>query len=536
MIHISGKTIRQAFNEACRKWPNKSFLCSPSTSEDNLIELSFKKVKKLVEHWSTILRESGYGSGQRVALLLGTNTDHYIFKLALNNIGISCVPINPDYTQSEIIYLLEDSGANLVITNKKYEEIISNAALTSKNNPNVFIFGKESKNIPKSKTILPNQEINCETEASLLYTSGTTGKPKGCILSNQYELLCGEVYLNIKGPITLRENKDRIFNPLPSFHINAGVVTFFGAMLSGNCIIQPERFHASSWWDEIYETKATIFHYLGMVISVLLSEKNIDKTKLKYLKAGLGAGVEPALHTQFEERLNIPLIEVWGMTEMCRILVVDEEPRMINTRAMGRPKFGLEVRVVDQNDQDVPKNVTGEMIIRHSKETPRHGFFSGYLNKPEETEESWRNGWFHTGDTVKMDENNMIYFVDRSKNIIRRSGENIAAAEVEDKLYKNGLISKVACIAVTDDMREEEVMACIVLNRGIKISEKTALSIFTEASKELAYFKLPGWILFLDDLPVTGTQKVVKHRIFEIGVDPRSLPNVFDLRNKKKRS
>ena len=125
MIQISGKTIRQAFNESCRKWPNKSFLCSPSTSEDNLIELSFKKVKKLVEYWSTILRESGYGSGQRVALLLGTNTDHYIFKLALNNIGISCVPINPDYTQSEIIYLLEDSSADLVITNKKFEEIIS---------------------------------------------------------------------------------------------------------------------------------------------------------------------------------------------------------------------------------------------------------------------------------------------------------------------------------------------------------------------------------------------------------------------------
>ena len=93
---------------------------------------------------------------------------------------------------------------------------------------------------------------------------------------------------------------------------------------------------------------------------------------------------------------------------------------------MGKPRYGLEVRVVNENDQDVPRNITGEMIIRHSRETPRHGFFSGYLNKPKATEESWRNGWFHTGDTVKMDESNMIYFVDRSKNIIRRSGENIA--------------------------------------------------------------------------------------------------------------
>ena len=536
MIKISGKTISQAFKEACEKWPEKIFLCSPSQSTCHLIELTFKQVAELVELWSNILREAGYGSGQRVAILVGTNTNHYIFKLALNDLGISCVPVNPDYTQSEIIYLIEDSEADLVITNREYEEIIRKSALASKNNPNVFIFGRDTENFPKSKTTQPNKEIDCETEASLLYTSGTTGKPKGCILSNQYELLCGEVYLNIKGPITLKENKDRIFNPLPSFHINAGVVTFFGAMLSGNCIIQPERFRASTWWDEIYETKATIFHYLGVVIAVLLSEKNIDKTKLKYLKAGLGAGVEPALHMQFEDRLNIPLLEVWGMTEMCRILVVDEEPRMINTRAMGKPRHGLEVRVVDENDQDVPKNVRGEMIIRHSQKTPRQGFFSGYLNKPEETEESWRNGWFHTGDTVTMDENNMIYFVDRSKNIIRRSGENISAAEVEDKLYKSELISKVACIAVADDIREEEVMACIVLNKDVKILEDTALAIFADASKELAYFKLPGWILFTDDLPITGTQKVVKHKIFEPGIDPRSLPNVFDLRNKKKRS
>ena len=163
MIQISDKTISQTFNEACRKWPEEIFLCSPSSSESNLIELSFKKVKKLVEHWSTILRESGYGSGQRVALLLGTNTDHYIFKLALNNMGMSCVPISPDYTQSEINYLFEDSGADLVITNKKYEGIISKSALISKSNPNVFIFGKEPENIPKSKTIPPNRKINCQT-------------------------------------------------------------------------------------------------------------------------------------------------------------------------------------------------------------------------------------------------------------------------------------------------------------------------------------------------------------------------------------
>ena len=143
MIKLSGKTISQAFKEACEKWPEKIFLCSPSNATCHLIELTFKQVAELVELWSNILRDAGYGSGQRVAILLGTNTNHYIFKLALNDLGISCVPVNPDYTQSEIIYLLEDSEVDLVITNKEYEEIIRKSALASKNNPNVFIFGTE---------------------------------------------------------------------------------------------------------------------------------------------------------------------------------------------------------------------------------------------------------------------------------------------------------------------------------------------------------------------------------------------------------
>lgn len=534
MIEIFGKTIAQVFDEAVSKWSDHSFLCSPATSEKSLVELSYGSVSSLVESWVIKLQQSGYGYGQRVGLLLGNNADHYIFKLALNYIGISCVPINPDYTKPEIIYLLEDSKADLIITNKKFEKIVKVSAKLSKTEPAVFVQDAGPNDIPLSKNAPRKIEIGLNTEASLIYTSGTTGKPKGCILSHEYELLCGDVYPKIRNPVQLQENKDRIFNPLPSFHINAGVVTFFGTMLSGNCMIQPSRFHASSWWDELYETKATIFHYLGVVIAVLLSERNIDPEKLRYLRVGLGAGVEPALHVEFEKRLNIPLVELWGMTEMCRILVADQEPRMINTRAVGKPQTGIEVRVVNEKDEDVEINQTGQMILRHSEGTPRYGFFSGYLNKVKETEESWKGGWFHTGDTVRMDENGMIYFVDRSKNIIRRSGENIAAAEIEDKLSKSELISTVACLAVNDEIREEEVMSCIVLKSGVPKSAETASEIFNEVSSDLAYFKLPGWILFLEYLPVTGTQKIAKHEIFGDGVDPRNLPDIFDFRCKKK--
>ena len=535
MLSISSKTINHVFEDAVTRWPDKPFLCSPTKNGTDLFELSYQQVSNFVEACSNELRLANYGYAQRAALLIGSNPNHYIFKLSLNRIGMSCVPINPDFTVSEIVYLLEDSSAMLVVTTPLYEKIVKEAASIAKNSPAVFIFKGQFSNFPRSNQNPSKQSIKLSTEASLLYTSGTTGKPKGCILSHEYELLCGAVYPNIKGPIKLRENRDRIFNPLPSFHINAGIVSFFGAMLSGNCLIQPDRFHASTWWDDIYQTKATIFHYLGVIIAVLLSDKSVAKRKLKFLRAGLGAGVEPVLHVDFEKCFKIPLVEVWGMTEMCQIFVADEEPRMTNTRAMGKPRHGLKVRVVDESDKDVPPNTPGQMLLRHSGDNPRQGFFSGYLNKPTETEKAWKGGWFHTGDTVTMDQNKMLYFVDRSKNIIRRSGENIAAAEIEDKLYKNELVLKVACLAVLDEVREEEVLSCIVLKPGVSKTKHCAEEIFDSISDELAYFKLPGWILFLDDLPVTSTQKVVKHKIFSDGFDPRYLPYSFDLRSRKKR-
>jgi len=249
---------------------------------------------------------------------------------------------------------------------------------------------------------------------------------------------------------------------------------------------------------------------------------------------GAGAGIEPSLHGAFEARFGFPLVEIWGMTEMCGVLADAHEPRQIDTRAFGRPAPGLEVRVVDDQDRDVPVGEAGEMIVRHSAETPRKGAFSGYLNLPEATEAAWRGGWFHTGDTVRQDQTGMIFFVDRKKNIIRRSGENIAAAEVEACIQAHANVAQVAVIAIEDDLRDEEVMACIVA-RDAEPDGDLARAIFDRAFAELAYYKPPGWIVFVDALPVTGTQKVQKHMLFADGVDPRTLDRTHDLRALKRR-
>ena len=528
-------TIFKSFEDICRKTPSAPFLISPSRNQKGMTTFSYQETFEKANKISTIFLDNGYGNNLRVATLLGSTPAHYIVKLALNKIGVSVVPINPDYSPDETAYLLADSGSVLAICTEHYIKQLK-TAIAYKDLSVPIVTYDEIETIQTLKPLSDlGAQVHGKTEASLLYTSGTTGRPKGCILSHEYELMCGEVYANIGAPISLSFGKDKILNPLPSYHINAGIVTFFAAMLTGNSLIQPERFSISSWWEDINETEATIFHYLGVIIAVLLSDQSATKASLGKLRVGFGAGVEPALHQEFETRFGIPLIECWGMTEMCRVLYNNEEPRQIHTRAMGRPREDLQVKVVDESDQEVEIGRPGEMVVRHSEKTPRAGAFSGYLNKEKETEEAWKNGWFHTGDTVTMDETGMLYFVDRAKNIIRRAGENIAAAEVENCLFEIEIVSKIACIAVKDDIREEEVMACVVLEDGKKESKEVAEILFNHALEKMAYFKAPGYILFMDDLPVTGTQKVVKHKIFEPEIDPRNLTGVFNFTHLKKR-
>ena len=166
------------------------------------------------------------------------------------------------------------------------------------------------------------------------------------------------------------------------------------------------------------------------------------------------------------------MIEVWGMTETGRITADSHEPRMIGTRAFGRPFPGLEARVVDDRDQDVPVGSDGELLVRHSAEKPRHGFFSGYLKNEQATEEAWRGGWFHTGDVVRQDASGMLFFVDRKKHIIRRAGENIAAAEIEAVLQAHDAVAQVAVVAAPDELREEEVLACVVPMPGVEAGRR----------------------------------------------------------------
>jgi acyl-CoA synthetase (AMP-forming)/AMP-acid ligase II len=539
IVEVEGLTIGDVFSDAARRYENNALMMVPRDADRDYCSAgwscSFGEAKSAAMEWAQQLSAGGYGHGHRIGVLLENRPEMMLLKLAFSLLGVSWVPLNPDYRAAEMAYVLSDSEVSLVIALPKHTALVREAIGTLEDDCPCLEWHGDLNNLPAARSLAPVVgPVHPQSEASLLYTSGTTGKPKGCILAHEYELLMGAWYASRGGMLSLREGAERVYNPLPLFHVNAGIFQFYGMLMSGNCLVIPERFSARRWWPEIRETRATGAHYLGVVIPVLMNQAPCKSDRDHELKWGLGAGVEPTLHRAFEERFGFPLIEVWGMTEMCRVLANCHEPRQVDTRAMGRSVADLEVRVVDEEDHDVAIGDAGEMVVRHSAETPRKGAFSGYLNQPAATEQGWRGGWWHTGDTVRQDATGMICFVDRKKNIIRRSGENIAAAEIEAVLQAHPCVRQVAVIAVDDEMRDEEVLAAVVLNYGAGDGD-IARELFDYCFQQLAYYKAPGWVVFVDELPVTGTQKVLKHMIFGEGVDPRTLDDARDLRALKKR-
>ncbi len=516
----------------------RPFIAFPAGSDaaatQGMLELSYAQVGAQVERWAEIYRCAGYGPGHRVAMLLENRAEHFVHKLALNTIGVSCVPINPDYRSHEIAYLAEHAEPELVLAVASRASQAAQGIAESLHKPPLLIVDQDTR-VPPARCPATATAVTPSTEASLLYTSGTTGRPKGCMLSHGYESSVGAWYADLPGLGGLQRGQDRIYNPLPLYHVNAGVVTLFGAICSGCCQIQADRFHAQRWWADVVQTRATVVHYLGIVIQALMRQPDSECARGHLVRVGFGAGVEPQSHAAFEARFGFPLLEIWGMTEMVRLLVDGIEPRKVGTRAFGRATPGIDVRVVGEDDLDVPDGTPGEMLIRHSAQTPRRGAFSGYLKNEAETEKAWRGGWFHTGDTVCRAVDGMLHFVDRKKNIIRRSGENIAAAEVEALLLTHPSVAQAAVLALHDEMREEEVLACVVLKAGPG-DRITAIDIFQFCNARLAYYKAPGWLWFTDALPTTGTQKIQKHTIFPPEVDPRTLPGMIDLREMKKRN
>ena len=502
-------------------------------------EITWAQTLAGVEDKKRIYEQAGFRRGHRVAMLFDQRPEFFFHYYALNALGVSVVPINPDYRREEIRYVVEHSEASLAVAIDSRLEHMDAVARDIGGGLAAVSFEHFPDRLPRPVRPAQPGPPDAGTEAALLYTSGTTGQPKGCILSNEYFHTFGACYLSLGGRLAIRDGEERLYNPLPLHHANCLSVSSPCMLLSGGCLIFPDRFHASTWWKDLVATRATAVQFQGIIPNILLKLPACPEEREHQVRFALCAGVEPSQHEVFEKRFGFPVVEMWAMSETGRLISDNHEPRSIHTRAFGRPNPWVEARAVDEQVRDVPADSPGELVIRHSAATPRKGFFSGYLKSPEATEAAWRNGWFHTGDAVVRDESGLFYFVDRKKNIIRRSGENIAAAEVEACLTAHEKVKQVAVLAVPDEVREEEVMACVILKSHHNVAdpaarETLARELFGWCFERMAYFKAPGWLLFVESLPTGTSAKVQKIHIFPAGTDPRRQTGVIDLRALKK--
>ena len=533
------QTLYAAFLAAADRLGRAPFLCTPPdplyADRAQPVEFAYDTARERILELRRFYEQSGIGVGHRAALLFGNHPDYFLHLLALNGLGASVVPINPDSTADEIAYLLEHSEADFAVARAGKAEDLAGVSRHLAEPVPVYVAGDLPERLSVRRAPALGLAPQRQSEALLLYTSGTTGRPKCCIISNQYCFVAAQWYLSLGGKLTITLGSERLLNPLPIHHMNAGILSFMVMVLSGGCLILPDRFHPRRWWQDVAATQATIIHYLGIMPPLLLKQEPLIEERQHRIKFGVGAGVDPELHAAFEQRFHFPLIEVWGMTETGRILSDNFEPRRVGTRAFGRPTSGLEACVVDDSDRPVPPGQPGELLVRMAGPDLRHGFFSGYLKDSAATEDVWRGGWFHTGDVVRQDPDGMLYFVERKKNIIRRSGENIAAAEVEAAIITHAAVLAVAVMPIADELRDEEVMACIVVAPGVALDRATAASIFAHCSQHLAYFKAPGWIVFRSSLPTTTTNKVQKRLIFSPDENPCTTPSSFDFRQEKRR-
>ena len=542
MIEINdATTMPLAFFAACARYATHSLLAVPANParayDPEGREITYAEAADTVRGLMAHYRAAGYGLGHRVGLFLESRPEHMLHKLALNSLGVCCVPINPDYRPRELAYLIDHARVDLIVVLSSRQEAVRAALTLARHQAPVRLLEAFADSaLPAPTKLAQAGEPVGDTPASILYTSGTTGQPKGCVLSHTYELAAGYWYAHQGGMGAVREGQERLYNPLPLFHVNASILSFYCMLLSGGCQVQTDRFQPSRWWAEVVQSRATIVHYLGVVVPMLLNQPESPLERAHCVRFGYGAGVEPQLHAKFEARYGFPLLELWGMTEMVRPLCDCYAPRQVGTRAFGHARPGLDACVMDEAGHLVPDGTPGELVIRHSEATPRRHFFNGYLDNPAATADAWRGGWFHTGDVVVREADGMLHFMDRRKNIIRRSGENIAAAEVEALLLTHPLVANAAVMALPDEVREEEVLACVVIKAGRdEETADTARTLFDFCHQQLAYYKAPGWLWFADEIPTTGTQKIQKHRIFPDGADPRTLPGMHDLRTFKKR-
>ena len=451
------------------------------------------------------LAARGVGPGDAVAVLLPNGLDFVRLWLGIGRLGAVIVPVNTALTGGFLAHQLRDSGAKAVVAAGPLAEAVAEVAEEVPGMAAVDLDGWERA--PEHDGPLPTP---CHT-ACVMYTSGTTGPSKGVLMPHAHCYLFG---LGSVEGLGLTE-ADRYYVTMPLFHANGLFMQLGATLIAGASAVLRGRFSASAWLADVREHGCTVTNLLGAMSQFVIAQPETPRDRDHSLRVVCPVPNPPAHERAWRERFGVPeVVTAYGMTEVNIPLYGRLGVSRPGTAGLVLDRwFEVEVRDPD-TDELLPRGVVGEIMVR-----PRvpFGFMAGYVGLPEKTVEAWRSFWFHTGDSGVMDEDGWVTFVDRTKDCIRRRGENISSFEVESAIARLAGVAEVAAYAVPagEEGTEDEVMLSVVVQPG---SGLDAPGVAAHADRVLPRFAQPRYIQLVDALPKTPTAKVRKQELRSRGV------------------
>lgn len=474
-------------------------------------EMTYGEFGLAVNRLANYLSGAGVKAGQNVAVMLSNCPEFLQSWFAINQIGAVMVPVNVLYSPDELAYLLNHAGCVGMVTEPaflpKYREVeadcpsVTVKVLARSTNPEAGLELLQEIDRAGDSTYRPGPVKN--TDASqIIYTSGTTSRPKGAILGHHASIIQGIALAQHFG----LNQDERTCVVLPLFHVNGQFVGIIPTLTVGGTIVLLQNYSATRYWSQVRRHNCTFISIVPMILRTLLAQPPQDTDNQHAIRTSFYALPTSDLEwTRFESRFGVRLIEGYGLTETFGICTANPVVHGTTKRhCIGLPVLGRQIRVVDDNGDDLPAGQNGAILVKGAP------LFMGYFDNPEATAAAMQDGWLNTGDNGWLDEDGYLHFVDRSKDIIKRAGENIAAGEVERVLSDHPAVAECAVIGVFDPLRDEAVKAVVVLRPGMSASD-AALTEF--CAKYLAKFKVPTLFEFRDALPKTSIGKIMKYQL-----------------------
>ncbi|NYT23115.1 AMP-binding protein [Alcaligenaceae bacterium] len=499
--------IRALIERRAREMPDKVFALFDDESA-----LTYGDLHDEVRRYAAGLQLLGVARGNAVVCWFPNGRQAMLVMLALNYLGAVYVPINVGYKGGLLEHVIRDSGARLIVAHGALIERLESVSTGTLER--IVVLGDESASVDclpclalsellrrPAPPLSAEEDIQPWDTLAIIYTSGTTGPSKGVACSSLH------VYANYMMRGDARP-QDRFLVTLPLFHMSGAGAVWCGLMRGGS-IAMVEAFRTQEFWDKIRQFGITYTTLLGVMASFLLKAEPSGRDRDHPLQRVLCVPLSDQ-HAELTRRFGVEVFTAYNMTETSSPLFGG--PGLTRRGTSGRPREGVEVRIVDEHDCEVPAGEVGELIVRTDMPFAMN---HGYHNNAQATAAAWRNGWFHTGDAFRRDDEGYFYFVDRQKDALRRRGENVSSFEVEKEILAHPDVLDVAVVAVPSELAEDEILAvvCPVQGRTLDLPELVSFLV-----PRLAHFMVPRYFRIAQDLPRTSSAKVQKHLIREQGL------------------